>query len=192
MPPGADAEEPVSQGGGGEARGRAFAHPCVAFGKIAAASSRLLQYVFHASVRRGERTGRVGPRPAVIESDRMARPKPGEGFWGALKHAFAIPSGPSLTDRERQWLEAVARKVVQRGLTAPALIVLESARPLNYVGSQVLVFFRPIISLVVAPERCDEAAALLEKRGCLKALVGMIERCDRESRAGRGAGGQEA
>ena len=122
----------------------------------------------------------------------MARPRPGEGLWRALKHAFAMPGGLTLTDRESQWLEAIAGKVVQRGLTAPALMVLESARPLNFVGSQVLVFFRPLISLVVAPERCDEAAALLEKRGCIEALIETIERCDRESRAGHGSGGEEA
>jgi len=110
--------------------------------------------------------------------------RPGHGLRAALKHAFAIPREPRLTDQEREWLEKVAREVVRRGLTAPALMALESARPLNFIGSQLLVFFTPIISIAVPPALCERVAALMEKRGSVQALIAMIEDLDRERRGG--------
>jgi hypothetical protein len=110
----------------------------------------------------------------------MSERKPVVGFWASLKHAFAIPAEEPLEPREREWMEKLARKVVERGLTDPALLMLESARPLNYVGAQVITFFKPVISLLFAPERCDEVAALLEKRRALKVLIQMIEQCEAE------------
>lgn len=104
----------------------------------------------------------------------MAQREHTTGFWGKVKHAFAIPA-TELSTRERGWLDSIAQRVVQRGLTTPALMILGTVRPLNFVGSQVLVFFRPIIALAVPPERCDEAARLLEKRGSIEALMRLIE-----------------
>ena len=102
------------------------------------------------------------------------------GFWASLRHAFAIPAKEPLEAREREWLSKLAQKVAERGLTAPAVLVLEGARPLNYIGAHVLLFFKPIISLVFAPERCDEVAALLQKRCALEVLIRMIEQHDAE------------
>jgi len=110
----------------------------------------------------------------------MSERKPVPGFWASLKHAFAVPAEEYLKPQEREWLEKLARKVVERGLTAPALLMLESARPLNYVGAHVILFFKPVISLLFAPERCDEVAALLQKRHALKVLIQIIERCEAE------------
>jgi len=111
----------------------------------------------------------------------MAAGKPKRGFWAGLKHAFAVPGEDALTDQERQWLEKIARKVVQRNLTAPAIMLLETVRPLNYVGAHVLLFFKPVISVLFPPERCDQVAALLEKRSALEKLLKLIERYDAES-----------
>ena len=44
--------------------------------------------------------------------------------------------------------EARVRQVAERGLTTPALVFLESVRPLNYVSSQALTFFTPILSAI--------------------------------------------
>jgi hypothetical protein len=114
----------------------------------------------------------------------MSEHKPLAGLWASLRHAFAIPAEEALETREREWLERIARKVVERGLAAPALLMLESVRPLNYVGAHVIVFFKPVISLLFPPQRCDEVAELLQKRHALKALIRMIEECDAE-KAGR-------
>jgi len=108
----------------------------------------------------------------------MAAAKSPGGFWGALRHAFAVPGGEELTERERAFLDRLACKVVERGLASVAVFFLESARPLNYLGSQVVVFFKPIISLVFSDKECEEVAELLAKRGAVEALVEMIEARD--------------
>ena len=112
----------------------------------------------------------------------MSGPGSGKGFWAAARHAFAIPEEESLTDAERTRLRTLAQKVVQRRLAAPAVMLLESLRPLNYIGAQALLFFKPIISLAFPPELCDELAGLLQKRQALGALADMIEQLQAEGR----------
>jgi hypothetical protein len=112
----------------------------------------------------------------------MSEQESNKGFWGAVRHAFAIPKDKPLTDRQREWLEKLAQKAVQRGLTCPAMMLLESVKPLNYVGAHVVLFFKPLISALFPPERCDEVASLLERRDGLEELIQMIERADREAK----------
>ena len=100
-------------------------------------------------------------------------------FRARLKHAFAIPSERDLTDRQRQWLEHIARAVADRGLTTPALLLLGSAKPLSFVGGQTLSFFEPLLSVAVPAERCREAAHLLENRAAVGFLMDRIEACAR-------------
>ena len=99
-------------------------------------------------------------------------------FRQAVRHAFAIPRQQKLTERERAFLDRLARKVVERDIASAAVFFLESVKPLNYLGSQVVVFFKPIISLAFRPEQCDQVAELLSKRGALEALAEMIETYD--------------
>lgn len=112
----------------------------------------------------------------------MTGRKPAQSLWAALKHAFAIPDDPDLTDQQRQWLSRIARKVAERGLSCPAVLLLESVQPLSYIGSQVFVFFKPAISTLFPPDRCDEVAALLQRRGTLKFLRRRIEHYEKARR----------
>jgi len=105
----------------------------------------------------------------------MNQQRPAGKFWAGLKHAFAIPEDRPLTEQELRWLQFIADKVVKRRLSAPAILLLQSVMPLNFVGSQLLVFFKPIISAVFPPEKCDEAADLLSRRRSIEALLEMIE-----------------
>ncbi len=120
----------------------------------------------------------------------MKQQCPSHGFWTGLRHAFAVPEDPPLSEEEHRWLDLIAEKVVRRRLTAPAVFLLQSAKPLNYVGSQVLVFFRPIISVVFPPEKCDQAADLLSRRQSIEALLQKIEEHDAAESA-RAGGAQD-
>ena len=102
----------------------------------------------------------------------------------ALKHAFALGEQP-LTPQEREWLDRLAARTVERGLAAPALFLLQSAKPVGFLGSQLLVFFRPLITLVAPADQCDRVASLLARRGAVEALMEMIEQRDSSARAGR-------
>ena len=105
----------------------------------------------------------------------MSRKEHRGGFRAAFRHAFAIPDEGDLSDEEREWLERLANGIARRRLSAPATFLLETARPLNYLGAHVIMFFKPIISVVFPARDCERVARLLEKRGALPALVEMLE-----------------
>jgi len=82
-----------------------------------------------------------------------------------LRHAFALdgPLGP-LTDEDRALLARLAAKVVVRRMAGPAILFLESMRPLNYIGSQALVFLRPFLEPTPdASPRSSSAARASER-----------------------------
>ena len=105
----------------------------------------------------------------------MDEQSPKRSLWSHLKHAFAVPDEARLSPDEHRWLERIADRTVERGLAEPAVLLLRSAQPLTYVGSQVVVFFRPLISLVAPQDQIDRVAALLGRRPCTEALAQMIE-----------------
>ncbi len=79
---------------------------------------------------------------------------------------------------EREVLDKLARKVVEWQMTAPSIIFLESVRPLNYIGSQTMVFFEPIIQGVFAFKDYDTLRLALEKRESIEFLIRKIEEHD--------------
>ncbi|MCD6282613.1 hypothetical protein J7J84_03270 [bacterium] len=109
-----------------------------------------------------------------------------------LGHAFAVERGTEdeLNEEELETLEKLARRVVKMNMAVPAIMFLESVRPLNYLGSQVMLFFRPLLG--IASETVNLATApllgfsvdvkfynrlqeVLEKRASVEALIVRIE-----------------
>lgn len=102
--------------------------------------------------------------------------QPPAGFWGKLRHAFAIdPEAETISAEEEVLLAKVAGGVVRRRIEVPAEMFLESVRPLSFLGSQALVFLQPILAMVLQPTEIDKFARLLEKRSALSRLVSLIE-----------------
>ena len=97
-------------------------------------------------------------------------------FAAGLRHAFAL-DGPceGLTDDDRQLLHKLARGIVVRGMGMPAVLLLESVRPLNAIGSQAMVFLRPFLTAVFKPAEYDRLSLLLERRETLSVLIEAIE-----------------
>ena len=97
--------------------------------------------------------------------------------WDWLKHAFAIePEGPLVpTEAQLAIVDRICAQVIARGLTTPALVFLESVRPLNYVSAQTLQFFTPILSVVADAKACAEFAEFLERRGSVEFLCQRLE-----------------
>ncbi len=60
-------------------------------------------------------------------------------------------------------------------MSVPAVMFLESVRPLNFVGSQAMVFFKPIISRLFTSAEYDKLATILEKREVIDLLIKEIE-----------------
>ena len=95
-----------------------------------------------------------------------------------LKHAFFVEKetdfDPDLQDREL--IDTVCREVVKRGMATPAILFLESTRPLNYVGSQTMTFFEPVMHAVLRhPEAWRRFADILEHRGSVEYICRRID-----------------
>ncbi len=84
----------------------------------------------------------------------------------------------TMTEEEQAILKKVATKVVERRMAVPAIVFLESVKPLNYIGSQVLVFFEPIIQTVFNFKDYDNFRSALEKRESIETLILNIEALD--------------
>lgn len=100
------------------------------------------------------------------------------GWRAALRHAFATePPGPAEpTVEERDALEPLLREVRKRGMVGPAILFLESVRPLNNVGAQALHFMQPFATAVLDPVRYTTLSRYLERRGSIEWVVQELER----------------
>jgi hypothetical protein len=104
----------------------------------------------------------------------------------AIAHAFAYDDGrDEITEQDIALLDKVAESVVRRRLTTPAILLLESTGPLNFVGSSLMAFFRPIAGLAVRTNDYERFERLLEKRCSLRLLVERIELRNSEQAARR-------
>ena len=108
-------------------------------------------------------------------------------FKAWLRHAFAIKGSESvpLTPRQDQIVDRLAAKVVEWKMAVPAVIFLETMKPLNYVGSQVLVFFAPIATTIFNAADYAELTSLMETRGNIEILLKRIEQKEEDARPSR-------
>ncbi|MDG1477977.1 MAG: hypothetical protein P8R54_00230 [Myxococcota bacterium] len=78
-------------------------------------------------------------------------------------------------------VDRVARFVVRFGLTVPAILALESMRPISFVGSQFMHVLSPSVAAVLSASEWDAMAALLEDRRGLDYLIEHIEKLNTET-----------
>lgn len=91
------------------------------------------------------------------------------------------PESDVLTSERRdELLEKIAHAVVERNLTAPAIFFLESVKPLSFVGSQVMVFFDPLVRSIFNFKNYNDVRLVLEERENIELLLQAIERYDAE------------
>jgi len=88
------------------------------------------------------------------------------------------PEKPALPAEEDAVLDKLAKKVVEWKMAVPAIIALESVKPLNFIGSQAMVFFEPIIQTVFNIRDYDTFRCALEKRETIEILLLKIEALD--------------
>lgn len=73
------------------------------------------------------------------------------------------------------FMQSIAREIVQRQLTVPAIIFLESIKPLSFLGNQLLIFANPVVSLVVRTGNYYKFVRMIEDRENLEKLTVAIE-----------------
>ena len=87
-----------------------------------------------------------------------------------------------LTEADAALLDRVAEAVVRHRMTVPAILLLESVKPLSFLGSQSLYFFEPMVRAFFSVPDYDRVAALLERRESVEWLLVRIEAKDDEAR----------
>lgn len=98
------------------------------------------------------------------------------------KHAFVVEhSDQEWDEADREMVVRLADIVVRRGLSGPVLMALESARPLNFIGSQVLIFLTPFATLVFSREQYERFAHVMERRESVDLLIDAIARRESET-----------
>ena len=83
-------------------------------------------------------------------------------------------------ERARELIEKVADFIAVRRMGAPALLFLESVRPLSFIGSQVVYFLSPFANVLFAGSEFDEFAALMTERENVGRLIKRIDELDEE------------
>jgi hypothetical protein len=99
---------------------------------------------------------------------------------GFLKGGTELPDPEQspLETEENAILDKLANKVVDKGMAVPAILFLESVKPLNYIGSQMMVFFEPIVQTVFNFKDYNTLRSTLEKRHSIEILLLKIEEFD--------------
>ncbi len=91
-------------------------------------------------------------------------------FW-AMKDS----KRSKITAEKRETLDRLAEKVIERRLAAPAILFLESSKPLSFLGNQAMVFFQPIVQTIFNFKTYDDIMDLLEDRDNIEYLLKKIE-----------------
>jgi ASC-1-like (ASCH) protein len=85
---------------------------------------------------------------------------------------------PQLSEHESELLDKLAKKVVHWKMSVPAIVALESVKPLNYIGSQAMVFFEPMVQALFNFRDYDTFRSMMERRETIELLLQRIEHFD--------------
>ena len=85
-------------------------------------------------------------------------------------------------DEQRALLEKVARQIVKRRLTVPAILFLEICKPLNFLGGQFLIALNPFVQSFFNIAEYQKFALMIEKDANVELLIRLIEDLDREEK----------
>lgn len=92
----------------------------------------------------------------------------------------AVVPGLDVSAAQEAAVDRVARFIVRFGMTVPAILALETVRPLSFVGSQFMHLLSPSIGAFLTSREWDELAHLLEDRRGLEYVLRRIEQLDEE------------
>ena len=94
-----------------------------------------------------------------------------------LKHAFKVEQAVDFaaTPDEQALLDKFAEKVCSYGLALPGILFLETFRPMNFLTSQGMAFFEPIVRSMFDWESYTVFWKMLERRGSVEALISTLE-----------------
>lgn len=72
-------------------------------------------------------------------------------------------------------LERLARRIVDLGLTAPAILFLEAYKPLAFLGAQLFWAIQPFVGIVLNADDLRDLAVLMQDDTSTEALLARLE-----------------
>ena len=117
------------------------------------------------------------------------------------RHFFEMPESKkpdddtAATPEEQELMDSVARLIVRRGLTIPAILFFETTKPLNWIASQGMIFMEPAVWAVnpvlnalfgLKHEDYLKFQRMMEKRHNMENLLLTIEKFDAEAKIKEG------
>jgi hypothetical protein len=77
---------------------------------------------------------------------------------------------------DQKIISNLAKEIVDRGVSVPAIFFLESTKYLSFIGSQFLVFLGPIATCFINNKKYYNFTEILEKKSNVDFLLNEIER----------------
>jgi len=98
-----------------------------------------------------------------------------EDFWHVdWDKEFAT----ELTEEELALFDKLAEEIAKRQMTVPALILLEGFKPLNWIGSQFMLFVEPITVYMFNIKQLQVLRRAMQKREAMEEFARCIEKAD--------------
>ena len=92
-----------------------------------------------------------------------------------LARKLMASEAAALSADDQALLDRLAGRVVELRLEVPAILALETAKPMTVVASQALVFFEPMIQSVFRFSDYRRFTTLIERRDVMESLIRRIE-----------------
>ena len=96
-----------------------------------------------------------------------------------------MASEAPLSPEDTALLDRLADRLVEMRMETPAILALETGKPMSVIAAQAMVFFEPFVQAVVPVRDYRRWARLLERRDAIETLIRRIE----ERAAARGGRG---
>lgn len=93
---------------------------------------------------------------------------------------WTIPKGTSennrFSDEEiTEFISTLAKAIVKKGMSVPAVMMLEMLKPLSFIGHSSLIVFAPILELIIDPVKMEKLQAVTADRERIEQLMISIE-----------------
>ena len=83
--------------------------------------------------------------------------------------------GPLAEEERNALVDSVARRIVDRRLETPAVLLLETHKPLSFVASQAVLVAMPFLGPVIGAQTMADFSRLLADRTNVEVLIERIE-----------------
>ena len=93
-----------------------------------------------------------------------------------------MDNSAAISRSDSQLISNLAEKIVRHGMAVPAIFFLEMVKYMSFIGSQLMVFFGPVITVFVQSESYYKITHLLEERQNVEFLMLEIERIETDNK----------